>query len=380
MTIDRSRRFRWLSLSLVGGITLALLGCASVGQTQRILSAHTRPGVPVVDEARYDPRATLLLKRMGETYSRLGAIDVNISISSALIPLAEVSDSATLTTTANVDPAPFQVDESSLRPQARLHMAFRGSNQLLMETEQTDPLTSKKFEMRWVCDGRSFWSYAGDKKIYTREKAPGNIHDFARLEYLGGGTLELIMLIGPNPFADLGQSVDATHLLGTADVHGVPTEVVSLQIEDPLEKSELRLYIGKSDGLLHRMEIETIPVKHHEGPIKVGSKLDALLEAGKPAPIKQPGDDDPENTYRPTQQSKETSKPRKAVGSFLRFDNDITLTPSFAAGTFAFTPPKNSLMLGDRAHVKPMTMKQRIAMLAKNAKQKQAEMLSNGHN
>ena len=379
MSIDRSRRFRRISPALVGGVTLALLGSASIGQAQRTISAHTRPGVPVVDEARYDPRATLLLKRMGETYSHLGAIDVNIAISSALVPLAEVSNSATLSTTTNVDPTPFQVDESKMNPMGRLHLAFRGSNKLLMETEQTDPATNKKFDLRWVSDGRYFWSYAGDKKIYTREKAPGNIHDFARLEYLGGGTLELIMLIGPNPFADLVQSVDATHLLGTADVRGVPTDVVSLQVEDPLEQSELRLYIGKSDGLLHRMEIETIPVKLHDGPIKVGSKLDALLEDSKPAPIKQPDDNDPENPSMPPQQAIEPPKPHKAVGSFLRFDNDITPTPSFAAGTFVFTPPKDGLMLGDAGPRKPMTMKQRIAQLAKNAKQKQAEMLSNGN-
>jgi len=363
----------------MGSITLALLGSVSVGQAQRSISAHTRPGVPVVDESRYDPRATLLLKRMGETYSRLGAIDVNIAISSATVPLTEVSDSATLSTTANVDPTPFQVDESSLQPKARLHLAFRGSNQLLMETEQTDPTTSKKFDLRWVSDGRYFWSYAGDKKIYTREKAPGNIHDFARLQYLGGSTLELIMLIGPNPFADLVQSVDATHLLGAADVHGVPTDVVSLQVESPVEQSELRLYIGKSDGLLHRMEIETIPVKQHDGPIKVGSKLDALLEDSKPPPLKQPVDDDPENNDMPKQEVKEPPKPHKPVGSFLRFDNDITLTPRFAAGTFAFIPPKDGLMLGDAGPHKPMTMKQRIAQLAKNAKQKQAEMLNNGN-
>jgi len=379
MSIDRSQRFRRISPSLMGSVTLALLGSASIGQAQRSISTHTRPGVPIVDEARYDPRATLLLKRMGETYSRLGAIDVNIAISSALVPLTEVSNSATLSTTSNVDPTPFQVDESKMRPMGRLHLAFRGSNKLLMETEQTDPATSKKFDLRWVSDGRYFWSYAGDKKIYTREKAPGNIHDFARLEYLGGGTLELIMLIGPNPFADLVKSVDATHLLGTADVRGVPTDVVSLQVEAPLENSELRLYIGKSDGLLHRMEIETIPVKRPDGPVKIGSKLDALLEDSKPVPLKQPGDDDPENPDMPTQQAQEAPKQKKPIGSFLRFDNVITLTPNFAAGTFAFIPPKDGLMLGDAGPQKHLTMKQRIAMLAKNAKQKQTEMLSNGN-
>ena len=120
---------------------------------------------------------------MGEAYGRLNAFDLHIDISSALIPLTTVPDATALATT-NVDPTPFQIDESHLRPQSRLHLAFRQSNHLLIETEQSDPVTNKPFDLRWVCDGQTFWSYTGDKKIYTREKAPGSIHDFARLKNL----------------------------------------------------------------------------------------------------------------------------------------------------------------------------------------------------
>jgi hypothetical protein len=373
MTTDRYRRFRRNSSWLVGGIALGLLVPTSSGHAQRAVTAHARLCAPPprADDARYDPRASALLKRMGDAYSRLGAFDLRIEISSALISLDTAPDSTALST-VNVDPTPFHVDESKLRPQAHLHMAFRQSNQLLMETEQADPTTGKSFDLRWVCDGRYFWSYAGDKKVYTREKAPGNIHDFARLQYLGGGTLELIMLIGPNPFADLLQSVEGAHLIGESSVRGIPTEVVSLQMEDPLEQSELRLYIGKSDGLLHRMEIESIPVKLHDGPIKVGSKLDALLEAGKPVPLQD------ENSSDPDAPKQEPVKPHKPVGSFLRFENDLTMTSGFPSGTFAFTPPQGSLMLGEQGAVKRLTAKQRIAMLVKNAKQKRLEMLRNG--
>lgn len=379
MTVDRSRRFRRLSPALMGFAALSLLAAASPGETQRLVSGHGRPAGPpaAADDARYDPRAALLLKQMGEAYSHLGAFDLRIDISAALIPLDTVPDSAALSTT-NVNPTPFHVDESTLRPQTHLHLAFRQSNRLLMETEQTDAATGKSFDLRWVSDGQYFWSYTGDKKVYTREKAPGSIHDFARLKYLNSGTLELIMLIGPNPFADLLQSVEGAHRVGEADVRGIPTEVVSLQLEDPLEQSELRLYIGKADSLLHRMEIESIPIKLHEGPIKVGSKLDALLDAGKPVPLQQ--DDIPSIPGVPDPPAPEPPKPRKPVGSFLRFENDLTLAPAFPSGTFAFIPPKGSLMLGEQGPVKRMTMKQRIAMLAKNARIKRAEMLRNGQN
>lgn len=383
MTIDRFTRARRFSSLLIGIALLGLPALTAPGKTLWTASSlgQSHPSTPpslLDDEARYDPRAALLLKRMGEAYARLNAFDLHIDISSALIPLETVPDSTALST-ANVNLTPFHVDESTLRPQHSLHLAFRQSNHLLIESDQVDPLTNKPFDVRWVCDGQNFWSYAGDKKVYTREKAPGSIHDFARLKYLNGGTLELLMIIGPNPFADLLQSVDGAHRIGEADVRGVLTEVVSLRLEDPLEQSEVRLYIGKEDSLLRRMEIESIPVKLHEGPIKVGSKLDALLEAGKPIPLPEeeipsiPGVPDPPKAEPPP-------PPQKPVGSFVRFENDLDLTPTFKSGDFTFTPPKDGLLLGESGPVKHLTTKQRIAQLAKNIRQKRAQMLRNSRN
>ncbi len=379
MNIDRYRSLRRISPCLLGFTALGLIVFSTPGSPPKAAAARVLPAIlpgQAVAEVRYDPRAALLLKRMGEAYSHLGSLDLQIDASAAFIPLETVPDSAASATT-NVNPTPFHVDESTLRPQNRLHLAFRQSNHLLLETEQTDALTGQKFDLRWICDGQYFWSYAGDKKIYTREKAPGSIHDFARLKYLNSGTLELMMLIGPNPFAELLQSVEGAHLAGEADVRGIPTEVVSLQMENPLEQSEMRLYIGKADSLLHRMEIESIPVKLHEGPVKVGSKLDALLDTDKPIPIKQEEIDIPGVPKLPPP---DPPKPHKPMGSFLRFDNDLTLAPTFAASTFAFVPPKGSLMLGEQGPIKRLTMKQRIALLAKNARQQRAEMLHNGQN
>ena len=375
MSVNRFRRVRRSSFWLAPCTLLGLLTPALPGSAQHAASNRTHPAVPpspLDDQTRYDPRAAALLKRMGEAYAHLGAIDLRIDISSALIPL-EAAPGALATT--NVDPTPFQVDETTMRPQGHLHLAFQQSNRLLLETEQTDPVTNKPFDVRWICDGQSFWSYAGDKKVYTREKAPGSIHDFTRLKNLNGGTLELMMLIGPNPFADLIQSVDGAHRLADAVVRGLPTEVVSLLTEDPIEQSEVRLYIGKADGLLHRMEIESVPIKLHEGPIKVGSKLDALLDAGvqKPPPEEIPsvsGVPDPTPVSPPP-------APARPVGSFVRFENDLDLNPTFPTGTFTFRPPKDGLMYGDQTPAKRLTVKQRIAQMAKENRQRHALMLRN---
>ena len=381
MTVERYGRSCRFSAWLVGCAALSLAALSSPGNAQKSVSARTPASAvssPFDNAVLYDPRAALLLKRMGDAYARLGAFDLRIDISSALIPLTTVPD-ATSHSTANANPTPFHVDEATLRRQSHLHLAFRSSNHLLIETEQSDAVTGKPFDVRWVCDGQNFWSYTGDKKIYTREKAPSSIHDFARLKYLNGGTLELMMLIGPNPFADLLQTVDGAHRIGETDVRGVAVEIVSLQIDDPLEQSELRLYIGKEDSLLHRMEIESIPIKLHDGLIKVGSKLDALIEDTKPPPIQQ--NDDPTISGVPDGSVQEPPPPPpKPVGSFVRFENDLQLVPTFAPGTFTFTPPKDALMLGDQGPMRHLTMKQRIAQMAKNIRQKRAQMLRNNQN
>lgn len=372
MTATRLRRAPLRMLPALGFALFGLSAPLSASHAQQPTSNLSRIIAPTAprNDSRCDPQATLLLKKMSEAYAHLDAFDLRIHVFGALIPLKEGVNQATISPTA------FQIDETKLSAQGGLHVAFRGSNRLLIEMEQFDALTNRNFDLRWVSDGQNFWSYTGQKNIYTREKAPGSIHDFMRLKYLNGGTLELMMLIGINPFADLSDSVEGVHRLPDAAVRGVPMNVVSLEMEDPIEVSELRFYIGKEDNLLHRMEIASTPVIPHEGPLKVGSKLDGLLEANQARPLQQDVSSDPN---APDAQAAETPKPRKRSGSFVRFEDDLDLRPDFPSGTFTFVPPKNSLQMGgDPAPVKHLTMRQRLQQMAKNARKQREEMLRNG--
>ena len=132
------------------------------------------------------------------------------------------------------------------------------------------------------------------------------------------------MLIGPNPFADLLQNVEGAHRQGEAEVRGVPTEVVSLQLDDPLEQSELRLYIGKADSLLYRMEIEFDP-RHTARRSDQGGQQARWAAGNKQADpdpagrcLTSPAPPEPPACPLPPE-------PHKPVGAFLRFDNDLTL-------------------------------------------------------
>ncbi len=331
------------------------------------------PSLIADEEARYDPRAAQLLKRMSEAYAHLDAFELRTDIFSALVPIEAPPDPHDRSPVKPLPPKAALGDDVLDKPQHHLRLAFRAPNHLLIEADQTDPATGALFDLRWVSDGRTFWSYISNQHVYTREKAPGSIRDFSRLAYLNGGNLELYMIMGANPFADLKQSVDGAHMGGEANVRGAQTEIVSLLLDQPFEQTELRLFIGKSDGFLRRMEIETRPLPHHDGPIKVGSKLDALLEANKPPPPKDDfaavaGVGDPAEETAPT----ETQKP---VGSFVRFDNDLTTSPFYASDTFVFTPPKDAFQLGQSQPIKRLTLKQRMTQLAKSMRQKRAEII-----
>lgn len=371
MTVTRRCRFHPLAPSL---LSLALLAALTPAQAQRDVSTRKGSGALATREKdpRYDPRATQLLKKMGEAYAHMGALDLHIDISSMLIPIDDTPDAK-----AKSDVADFQVDEIKMQRQGKLHLAFQPSNRLLIESEQTNALTHQAYDLRWVSDGQSFWSYTGEKKIYTREKAPGSIHDFARLKYLSGGMFELLMLIGPSPFDEILENVDRSRRIGEANIRGIATEVVSIETTDPIEQAEMRLYIGRDDALLYRTEIRSIPVIPHQGPIKVGSKLDALLEANQPPPVKQEDMPDIPTSTPSGEPVPEPPKPQKPSGSFTRFENMLDLRPSFPPGTFAFTPPKGSLMMGEQPPGKHLTPKQKLEEMAKQIRKRQADLRRN---
>ncbi len=373
-------RFRMHRAALILAGTAVLTGVLPAAAQKPARTAArscrfaTPPSLIGDDEANYDPRAAQLLKRMADAYAHLDAFELKTDIFSALVPL-EVPADPHDPSAAKPSPAPKPAPgENALdQPQHHMRLVFRQPNHLLIEADQNDPTTGNLIDLRWVSDGRTFWSYISNQHVYTREKAPASIRDFNRLAYLNGGMLELYMIMGANPFADLKQTVDGAHLGGEVEVRGVQTEIVRLQLDQPFEQTELRLFIGKNDGFLRRMEIESKPIPHHDGPIKVGSKLDGLLEATKPPPPKD--DFGPIPGFEDLGQETAPSEPQKPVGSFLRFDNEVTTSPNYASDTFTFSPPKDAYQLGQTSPVKKLTLKQQMSRLAKTLRKNRAEII-----
>ncbi len=310
-------------------------------------SANAAPPV------NFAPRALQLLQQMAAAYANCDALQQRTEFFSDFLPLAPEGAAAPAPSAApNPTPPPADLPANSQpnlpdapkKPTAQkikrsLRLWFARPNRLRLESEDADPNTDRPLISKWISDGRTFWTYQAEKNWYTREKAPARFADFQRLAHLNSGSLELLMLMGVNPFAHLEDHADSLKTEGGETVRGVPTEVVVMRSSTPYETTEARFYIGKDDFLLRRVVTETTPIVKPPYPGKVGDALDELLDdpaAPPPAAPASPGAAPP------------ASGPQTALAGKTRisYENILTERPLFDGQTFAYTPPADALRYG----------------------------------
>lgn len=283
----------------------------------------------------YEPRALQLLQQMADAYARLPALEQQTEFYSALIPLIKPEISTAnpeeKETPSPTDAAPPDSKDEKLGQ--RLRLLYAGPNRLLLERRDNDPATDKPVRTQWVSDGKSFWTYDEAKRWYTQEKAPARLRDFARLASLNSGSLELLMLMGINPFAGIKSQAEAVQCGGTETVRGILTEIVLLRISSPSDQTEVRLYLGKEDSLLCRLVVETSPIIKPPSTLGLaGDPLDELIQKAGAPPVQASPDDIP---------AARSSLPMKTrVG----YDNILKPRPEFDSLTFAFKIPKDALL------------------------------------
>jgi hypothetical protein len=332
-------------------------------------------GAPTTALPAFDPKAMQLLQAMADAYTHLPALDQKTEFFSALIPLTPPPGPASASSPMpdGAHPGPSMPPEASWTPAPprsapaegtrvenqrlprTLHLAFARPNRLLLETEETLKPGVSPVVNRWISDGKIFWTYTGEKNWYTKEKAPGRIRDFARLAHLNSGSLELLMLMGVNPFAKIRAQVDTVQYAGQETVHDVVTDVVVFTLADSTQKVEMRLYLGKDDSLLRRVFLETTPILKANGPLKVGDRLDAL--ADDPPPTSGDGADG--------------SNPGQSIPLIARivYENTLDLSPRFLAQTFLYVPPKDAFYYTPPGTVqKTIPLKKQFAEMMKNLK------------
>ncbi|HLJ54502.1 MAG TPA: DUF2092 domain-containing protein [Chthonomonadaceae bacterium] len=305
----------------------------------------------------YDPEAIRLLQQMADTYAHLTALKQDTEFASVITPLAPVATPPAAAPPRDGAVPPAIGSEKKL--DKMLHLSYAAPNRLRLDVEDRDD-DGKIAVSTWASDGKSFWTYNPEKNLFSREKAPGRLHDFAKLPHMTSGSLEVLMLMGVNPFAGVEEQTESVRSQGRETVRGVATDVVSMRADLGGAATETRLYIGAEDHLLYRVVSETVPkVKPPRRPLAAGSPLDELAPPEAPSSRPLPGEPDDV-----------PSLPGIPMKSIVTYDNTTDIQPKFDFNAFAYTPPATALYLTNPAQEKPMTLKQRLAELSKAVRKK----------
>jgi hypothetical protein len=353
---------KWLSVALLAALCNA--DCRPVyGQ----LPSHAS-----TVQTAFDSHALQLLDQMSDAYSHLLGLDqrtefyiASIPISSPKVAPASVQDGGEGRAVPHIADAPAAPSPNAGGPATADHAASLETeeappgeklkrslqlialrpNHLRLELREPDPGALKDQVAQWICDGKTFWTYTDEKHYYTREAAPSNLRDFPKLNHLDTGSLELLMLIGVNPFAQVREQVDSVRYLGEAKVRGVETEVVAMRAVQSTAITDARLYIGKSDHLLRRLVTETVPpAASKAAPGKVGDELDALVD-GRPPPPPQTNVSTAQfatSESDPVEPEPEvTTGPMKMISSY---DNIIHPLQKSYPSEFTFSIPEGALL------------------------------------
>jgi hypothetical protein len=219
------------------------------------LTACARPAGAQARVA-FEPKALELLQQMVEAYGQLPALDQQTEFFSAIIPLTAPPPSLPNQPSGEAAPAAGKDEKpgEDKKLNRTLRLRFARPNRLNMEQKETDLGTGKLILNQWLSDGKLFWTYIGEKNWYTKERAPGSAAGFARLQHLNSGSLELLMLMGINPFAEIKAKTDSVRWEGSETVRGVSTDVIVMRTMERF---------ARRSAILHRQRRSSAPARRH---------------------------------------------------------------------------------------------------------------------
>ena len=229
----------------------------------------------------------------------------------------------------------------------RLRLRYAFPNFLRLEMQEAGAGSAKPTRYLWDSDGKLFWTLIPDKNWYTREKAPAHLADFRKLERLDANSLEMLMLLGLNPFANIREQCDRLTWEGAATAKDGEVDVVALRSDNRTADTVAKLYIGHTDLLLRRVVIETTPAVGPTTPGKIGDAMDDLAPDDPNAAPVQPPDDPAEAPAildaPPPPAPTAGARPMKTR---VTYENTLTPNPTFDYMTFQFVIPENAFRFG----------------------------------
>ena len=373
--MNLSKRPMWrLKTVFIAGISLGL--CASIFASKGVQGDNPKR---VADASRAsEERAITLLKEMASAYAQLPGYEQKTEFSSAQIsflppptpfgrplppsedPLEE--DAPKETTLPPSDGTPLPPKKPRLKKTGRtLSLTYASPNLLRVEMEQPDSSEGGTTKHVWVGDGKILWSEDPEQKYYLREKSPRNLSDFTRLSSFNLTTLEFLMLAGVNPFESVKQDSDEVRALGSSIVRGRETEVVLLKSHDGTSDTEVRLYIGKADHLLHRVVMDTLPVYTPQGIGKVGDALDELVDQLDAPLIQAPVQNSDEDGDLPVLEQLDLPPPPVMgvlpMKTRIVYDNKISVRANFPEKQFQYKPPEGYSFFVPKGSIDPLKAK-----------------------
>ncbi len=268
----------------------------------------------------YSTHAIELLQQMADSYAALTTFEQKTVFRSSMVPInaKKVAASSNLTNIA---------EEDSLLPRIQ-KISFQSPNQFALELRENGENDSSRVEM-WISDGSNFYTYQQAKKTYTKDKAPGRLRDFIKLNSMTSGSLEVLMMMGVNPFKDIKNLVQSVQMDDTNTRSNSSTDCILLKMTSPYELTELRLTLDLNSHLLLRLALERTAISSEvEAKHPLGDALDELDTAALP----------PASS---SAQPAGVSQPLK-MKTLFSYDNTISLSPHFNPSTFTFIVPKDT--------------------------------------
>lgn len=334
--------------------------------------------------------AASILRQMAEAYSRLPSLQMHSVYTATLLSTTPEISKATLVgggddgsksavpTKPNATAAPSKSSEADVaddspnrRVDRTVDLLYVQPN-LLKITDSRTNATKPSEISTWVSDGKIYSAFVpkshnSDALLYTQEKAPHTIRGFARLQNLDAGSLELVMLMGINPFQNLTPNLAAVRVDDPATVRGVETNVVTIISVNRSERDILHFYIGMEDHLLHRFISEVSPVEtENKGARKIGDALDEDADESRPDNPSSVGSD---SDHPLEAGDARLSQRTEAKRTRIVYDNVMTTVSHVEHGDFTFSAPTGASIffpVGTKQVIDPNS-KRLVDMIRKSA-------------
>lgn len=380
-------------LSWSGTAKLLITGvatCATSAAIGQISLSKETPKTSVNSEA------SRILQQMAETYAHLSSLQQRSEYTSTTVklddptpkpvagqagdkPAGQIVPQKSGAVSAGKKPEAAEGDVDDNSPNRRIdrtvELLFAQPN-LLKITQSRSHETDPAAISTWVSNGKTYCAFVpgshnSNSLLYTQEKAPRSIRDFSRLQNLDGGCLELVMLMGVNPFQNLTPDLATLRVEEPARVRGVETNVITIVSLTRMERNELHLYIGREDHMLHRFISDVTPTNVSAAAPRIGDALDEMEDETKSADPPVPVSD----KDHPLESDDLASGQRQGpVRIHMVYDNVITPVTHVEPEAFTFqAPPRAALFVptGSKPVIDPNA--KRLADIIRKSRQAHAK-------